>query len=60
MNDGCPEWNPSLHGKISTIVPLFDMAKQNHHMLVAVFENRFVYYDLVELQFLSRSVGLVL
>jgi hypothetical protein len=26
LNDGCPEWNPSLHGTISPIVPLCDMA----------------------------------
>ena len=59
LNDGCPEWNPSLHGTISPIVPLCDMAKQHHHMLLAVLENRFVHYDLVQLQFLSRSVGLL-
>jgi hypothetical protein len=51
--------NPSLHGTISPIVPLRDMAKQHHHMLLAVLENRFVHYDLVQLQFLSRSVGLL-
>jgi len=28
-------------------------------MLLAVLENRFVHYDLVQLQFLSRSVGLL-
>ena len=35
LNDGCPEWNPSLYGTISPIVPLCDMAKQHHHMLLA-------------------------
>jgi hypothetical protein len=36
-----------------------DMAKQHHHMLLAVLENRFLHYDLVQLKFLSRSVGLL-
>ena len=36
MKDGCLEWNPSLHGTFSPIVPLCDMAKQHHHMLLAV------------------------
>jgi len=49
LNDGCPEWNPSLHGTISPIVPLYDMAKQHHHMLLAVLENRFVHYNLMQL-----------
>jgi uncharacterized protein with von Willebrand factor type A (vWA) domain len=35
------------------------MAKQHHHMLLAVLEKRFVHYDLEQLQFLSRSVGLL-
>ena len=26
LNDGCPEWKPSIHGKNSAIVPLIDMA----------------------------------
>ena len=51
LNDSRPEWNPSLHGTISPIVPLCDMAKQHHHMLLAVLENRFVHYDLVQLNF---------
>ena len=59
LNDGCPEWNPSLYGTISPIVPLCGMAKQHHPMLLAVLENRFVHYDLVQLQFLSRSVDLL-
>ena len=59
LNDGCPEWNPSLHRTISPIMPLCDVAKQYHHMLLAVLENRFVHYDLVQLQFFSRSDGLV-
>ena len=59
LNDSCPEWNPSLHGTISPIVPLCDMAKQHHHMLLAVLENRFVHYDLVQLKCLPRSYGLL-
>jgi hypothetical protein len=59
LNDGCPDWHPSLHGTISPIVPLCDMAKQHHHMLLAVPDNSFVHYNLVQLQFLSRNVGLV-
>ena len=43
LNDGCPEWNPYLHRTISPIVPLWNMAKQHHHMLLAVLENRFVH-----------------
>jgi hypothetical protein len=57
LNDGCPEWNPSLHGTILPIVPLCDMAKQHHHMLLAVLENRFVPYDLVQLQFSPRPLN---
>jgi len=56
LNDGCLEWNTYLHGTISPIVPPCDMAKQHHHILLAVLKNRFVHYDLVELQFLSRSI----
>ena len=59
LNDSCPEWNPSLHGTILPIVPLWDMAKQHHHMLLAVLENRFVHYNLVQLQFLSRRSSFV-
>lgn len=56
---GRPEWHPSLHGTISPIVPLCDMAKHHHHTFLAVPDNSFVHYDLVQLQFLSRSVVLL-
>jgi hypothetical protein len=60
LNDRCPEWHPSLHETISSIVPLRNMAKQHHDMLLAVLDDSFVLYDLMQLQFTSRSVVLVL
>jgi hypothetical protein len=33
------------------------MAKQHHHMLLAVLENRFVHYDLLQLQFSLRRLN---
>ena len=58
LNDSCPEWNPSLHGTISPIVPLCDMAKQHHHVLLTVLENRFGRYDLVQLNFYPGALVL--
>jgi hypothetical protein len=53
LNDSCPEWHRSLHETISPNMPLCDVAKS--HMLLAIPDNSFVHYDLVQLQFFTQE-----